>query len=144
VKALSAITGPWHQAALAAGWNPLYGRDLVTALQRAGLDQVAGRAHRSYQPGGDAWAGTRLGVERMRDQIRHAGASCADLDEALAAPGRPHPDHHGRTDRHRLGPAHQLTTGCPSLSPRTQHAVIVMQIRATRRAERPNLCASTR
>src|SRR5581483_9728002 len=26
VKALSAITGPWHQAALAAGWDPLYGR----------------------------------------------------------------------------------------------------------------------
>ena len=85
VKALSAITGPWHQAALAAGWNPLYGRHLVTDLQKAGLDQVAGRAHRSYQPGGDAWAGTRLGVERMRDQIRRAGASCADVDDALAA-----------------------------------------------------------
>jgi SAM-dependent methyltransferase len=85
VTALSAITGPWHQAALVAGWNPLYGRHLVTDLQRAGLDQVAGRAHRSYQPGGDAWAGARLGVERMRDQIRHAGASRADLDDALAA-----------------------------------------------------------
>jgi len=85
VKALSAITGPWHQAALAAGWDPLYGRQLVTDLHAAGLDQVAGRAHRSYQHGGDAWAGTRLGLQRMGDQIRHAGASCADLDEALAA-----------------------------------------------------------
>jgi SAM-dependent methyltransferase len=85
VQALSAITGPWHQAALAAGWNPGYGRYLVSELQRAGLDQVGGRAHRSYQPGGDAWAGVRLGVERMRDQIRHAGASCAEIDDALAA-----------------------------------------------------------
>jgi SAM-dependent methyltransferase len=85
VAALPAITGPWHQAALAAGWNPRYGRHLVTDLHRAGLGQVAGRAHRSYQPGGGAWAGARLGVERMRDQIRHAGASCADLDDALAA-----------------------------------------------------------
>ena len=73
------------QLGLAAGWNPLYGRRLVSDLQRDGLEQVAGRAHRSCQPGGDAWAGARLGVERMRDQIRHAGASCADLDEALAA-----------------------------------------------------------
>ena len=66
VEALPAIAGPWHQAALAAGLNPLYGRHLVTDLQSAGLDQVAGRAHRSYQPGGGAWAGARLGVERMR------------------------------------------------------------------------------
>jgi 2-polyprenyl-3-methyl-5-hydroxy-6-metoxy-1,4-benzoquinol methylase len=85
VKALAAITGPWHQAALAAGWNPMYGRQVATDLQQAGLDQVAGRAHRSYQPGGGAWAGARLGIERMRDQIQHAGASQADLDEALAA-----------------------------------------------------------
>ena len=46
---------------------------------------MAGRAHRSYQRGGDAWAGARLGVQRMRDQIRCAGASQADLDDALAA-----------------------------------------------------------
>ena len=85
VKALSAITGPWHQAALGAGWNPLYGRHLLADLRRAGLDQVAGRAHRTYQPGGDAWAGARLGLQRMRDQIRDAGASCADLDNALVA-----------------------------------------------------------
>ena len=58
---------------------------MLTDLQRAGLAQVAGRAHRSHQPGGDAWAGTRLGVQRMRDQIRRAGASLADLDDALAA-----------------------------------------------------------
>jgi SAM-dependent methyltransferase len=85
VRALPAITRPWQQAALAAGWNPLYGRRLLTDLQRAGLAQVAGRAHRSYQPGGDAWAGARLGVQRMRDQIRCAGASPADLDDTLAA-----------------------------------------------------------
>jgi SAM-dependent methyltransferase len=85
VTALSAITAAWHQAALAAGWNPLYGRHLVTDLLRAGLDQVAGRAHRSYQPGGDAWAGARLGMQRMRDQLQDVGASCADLDDALAA-----------------------------------------------------------
>jgi hypothetical protein len=54
-------------------------------LQRAGLDRVAGRAHRTYQHGGDAWAGVRLGIERMRDQIQRAGASQADLDDALAA-----------------------------------------------------------
>jgi SAM-dependent methyltransferase len=85
VNALSAITGPWQRAALAAGWNPLYGRHLVTDLQQSGLVQVAGRAHRSYQPGGDPWAGARLGIERMRDQIRNAGASPADLDDAMAA-----------------------------------------------------------
>ena len=85
VKALAAITGPWHRAALAAGWNPIYGRYLLTDLQRAGLDQVAGRAHRSYEPGGGAWIGARLGMQRMRDQIQHAGASQADLDDALAA-----------------------------------------------------------
>jgi SAM-dependent methyltransferase len=85
VRALSAITGPWHQAALAAGWNPLYGRSLLADLRQAGLDQLDGRAHRTYQPGGDSWAGARLGLQRMRDQIREAGASCADLDDALAA-----------------------------------------------------------
>jgi chemotaxis methyl-accepting protein methylase len=43
-KAFAAITGPWQRAALAAGWNPCYGRYLMTGLQQAGLDQVAGRA----------------------------------------------------------------------------------------------------
>jgi SAM-dependent methyltransferase len=84
-KAFAAIAGPWQRAALAAGWNPLYGRYLVTDLQRAGLGRVAGRAHRSYRPGGGAWLVARLGIERMRDQIRHEGASQGDLDAALAA-----------------------------------------------------------
>jgi SAM-dependent methyltransferase len=89
--ALSAIAGPWHRAALAAGWDPRYGRRLVTDLRRAGLDRVAGRAHRSYEPGGEAWIVARLGLERLRDQIRHAGASQDDLNDALTAladPGR--------------------------------------------------------
>jgi hypothetical protein len=51
--ALPAITGPWQRAALAAGWDPCYGRHLVADLQRAALGQVAGRAYRGYQPG---WA----------------------------------------------------------------------------------------
>ena len=84
-KAFAAITGPWQQAARAAGWNPCYGRYLVTGLQRAGLGQVGGRAHRSYQPGGQAWLVARLGIERMREQIHQQGASHADLDHALAA-----------------------------------------------------------
>jgi SAM-dependent methyltransferase len=84
-KAFAAITGPRQQAARAAGWNPCYGRYLVTGLQRAGLGQVGGRAHRSYQPGGQAWLVTRLGIERMREQIHQQGASQADLDHALAA-----------------------------------------------------------
>ena len=41
-KALAAITGSWHRAALAAGWNPAYGRYLMTDLQRAELGHVAG------------------------------------------------------------------------------------------------------
>src|SRR5207237_4970366 len=45
-EVFAAITGPWQRAARAAGWNPCYGRDLVADLQRAGLCQVAGRAHR--------------------------------------------------------------------------------------------------
>jgi hypothetical protein len=84
-KAFAAITGPWQRAALAAGWNPCYGRYLVADLQRAGLDRVAGRAHRTYQPGGPAWLAARLGIERMRDHIQREGASPADLDHALAA-----------------------------------------------------------
>lgn len=84
-KAFAAITGPWQQAARAAGWNPCYGRYLVTGLQHAGLSQVGGRAHRSYQPGGQAWLVARLGIERMREQIRQQGATQADLDHALAA-----------------------------------------------------------
>ena len=84
-KAFAAITEPWQQAARAAGWNPCYGRYLVTGLQRAGLSQVGGRAHRSYRPGGQAWLLARLGIERMREQIHHQGASHADLDHALAA-----------------------------------------------------------
>jgi len=83
-KALAAITGPWQRAARAAGWNPMYGRHVLADLQRAGLDRVAGRAHRRYELGGDAWMGARLGLERMRDQIQRAGASQADLDDALA------------------------------------------------------------
>jgi SAM-dependent methyltransferase len=84
-KAFAAITGPWQRAARAAGWNPCYGRYLVTGLQRAGLSQVGGRAHRSYQPGGQAWLVARLGIERLRGQIHQQGASQADLDDALAA-----------------------------------------------------------
>ncbi len=84
-KAFAAITGPWQQAARAAGWNPCYGRYLVTGLRRAGLGQVGGRAHRSYRPGGQAWLVARLGMERMREQIHQQGASRADLDHALAA-----------------------------------------------------------
>lgn len=91
-KAFAAIAGPWQRAALAAGWNPFYGRCLVTDLRRAGLGRVAGRAHRSYQSGGDAWLAARLGIERMRDQIQHEGASQGDLDTALAAL-----DDHART-----------------------------------------------
>jgi SAM-dependent methyltransferase len=81
-KAFAAITGPWQQAARAAGWNPCYGRSLVTGLQRGGLGQVGGRAHRSYQPGGQAWLAARLGIERMREQIHEQGASQAELDGA--------------------------------------------------------------
>lgn len=84
-KAFTAITGPWQQAARAAGWNPCYGRSLVTDLQRTGLGHVGGRGHRSYQPGGQAWLSAQLGIERMREQIRQQGASDADLDDALAA-----------------------------------------------------------
>src|SRR5207248_1594606 len=88
-KAFAAITGPWQRAALAAGWNPCYGRCLVTDLQRAGLGRVAGRAHRDYQPGGGAWVVARLGIERMREHMHGEGASQADLDDALAALGDP-------------------------------------------------------
>ena len=84
-RAFAAITEPWQRAALASGWNPCYGRYLVTDLRRAGLGQVAGRAHRSYQPGGEAWQAARLGMERMREHIYQEGASQADLDDALAA-----------------------------------------------------------
>ena len=83
-EVFAAITGPWQRAARAAGWNPCYGRDLVADLQRAGLCQVAGRAHRDYRPGGGAWLVARLGIERMRDHIQREGARPADLDDALA------------------------------------------------------------
>jgi len=85
-------------AALAAGWNPMYGQYLVTDLQRARLGRVAGRAHRSYEPGGGAWAGVRLGIERMRDKIQHAGAGQAEW------PGHGHglPDR-GRSIQYRNG-----------------------------------------
>ena len=84
-SALPAIAGPWYRAALAAGWNPGYGRCLLTDMWRAGLGQVAGRAHRSYESGGAAWASAGLGIERMRDRICQAGASYADIDSALTA-----------------------------------------------------------
>lgn len=84
-QAFAAIAGPWQQAALACGWNPCYGRHLVADLQRAGLGRVAGRAHRDYQPGGNAWLVARLGIQRLRDQIHREGASQADLDKALTA-----------------------------------------------------------
>jgi len=84
-KAFAAITGPWHRAALAAGWNPCYGRHLVADLRRAGLGRVAGRAHRDYRPGGNDWLVARLGIERMRGQVEREGASPADLDDAVAA-----------------------------------------------------------
>jgi SAM-dependent methyltransferase len=84
-QAFAAITGPWQRAARAAGWNPCYGRHLVTDLQRAGLGRAAGRAHRDYRPGGGAWLVARLGIERLRGHIQREGASQADLDHALAA-----------------------------------------------------------
>jgi SAM-dependent methyltransferase len=84
-QAFAAITGPWQRAALAAGWNPCYGRSLVADLRRAGLGRVAGRAHRDYGPGGSAWLVARLGLERLRGQVEQQGASRADLDDALAA-----------------------------------------------------------
>ena len=65
--------------------EPLLRRYLVTGLQQAGLDRVAGRAHRTCQPGGGAWLVARLGIDRMRDHIRREGASQADLGDALAA-----------------------------------------------------------
>lgn len=88
-KAFAAITGPWQRAALAAGWNPCYGRYLLTDLQRARLGQVAGRAHRDYQPGGGAWLVARLGIVRMREHIQEEGASQADLVDALATLDNP-------------------------------------------------------
>jgi SAM-dependent methyltransferase len=88
-NAFAAITGPWQRAALAAGWSPCYGRHLVTDLHRAGLGQIAGRAHRDYQPGGGAWLVARLGIERMREHIQDEGASQADLDDALASLDNP-------------------------------------------------------
>jgi hypothetical protein len=88
-KAFAAITGPWQRAALAAGWSPCYGRYLVADLRRAGLGGVAGRAHRDYRPGGGAWLIARLGIERMRGQVEHDGASQADLDDAVAASDDP-------------------------------------------------------
>jgi 2-polyprenyl-3-methyl-5-hydroxy-6-metoxy-1,4-benzoquinol methylase len=84
-QAFAAITRPWQRAARTAGWNPRYGRHLVADLRRAGLSRVAGRAHRDYQPGGDAWLVARLGLERMRGQLQREGASQADLVDVLAA-----------------------------------------------------------
>jgi SAM-dependent methyltransferase len=83
--ALPTIAEPWQRAARSAGWDPMYGRRLVADLRHAGLTQASGRAHRNYLPGGGAWTGARLGIERMRDQIQDAGASPADIDDALAA-----------------------------------------------------------
>jgi 2-polyprenyl-3-methyl-5-hydroxy-6-metoxy-1,4-benzoquinol methylase len=54
MAALSAITGPWHKAALAAGWNPLYGRHLV----------CRGRARPRRAPGGVFGAGTSRYLSR--------------------------------------------------------------------------------
>jgi len=48
-QSFAAIAGPGQRAARAAGWNPCYGRDLVADMQRAGLGQVAGRAHRDHR-----------------------------------------------------------------------------------------------
>lgn len=84
-RAFAAIAEPWQRAALVSGWNPCYGRYLVSDMQRARLGRVGGRAHRSYQPGGPAWLGARLGIERMRDQIQQQGASQHDVDDALVA-----------------------------------------------------------
>ncbi len=88
---LAALTGPWERAARQAGWDPGYGRRLVAELRRAGLERVAGWSHRSIQPGGEAWAGARLGLDRLRDQVRQAGAAPAEIEDALsvlADPGR--------------------------------------------------------
>jgi hypothetical protein len=60
--------------------------DLVADLQRAGLDRVAGRAHRSYEPGGTAWAVAQMGLDRMRDQIHRAGASQDDVERIIGSP----------------------------------------------------------
>jgi SAM-dependent methyltransferase len=54
-KAFAAISGPRQRAALAAGWNPCYGRYLMTGLQQAGLDQVAGRTAPTSQAATLGW-----------------------------------------------------------------------------------------
>ena len=116
-KAFATITGPWQRAALAAGWNPCYGRYLVADLRRAGLGGVAGRIASRLPPGGSAWLVARLGIERMRGQVEHEGASQADLDDAVAALDDPARTVIGAPKCCRMGPARPLAACHQTLRP---------------------------
>jgi hypothetical protein len=63
-------------------------------------------------------------VERMRDQIREAEAICADLDVALAALADPARILIEAPIVTAWGQGTGWPHGCPSVSPRTQHAFI--------------------
>ena len=98
--------GRGQRAAQAAGWSPCYGRYLVTGLQQAGLDQVAGRAHRTCQPGGDAWLVARLGIAPDAGSHPARGSQPGRPRRCAGRFERPDPGYHRRAYRHRVGAAH--------------------------------------
>jgi SAM-dependent methyltransferase len=83
-RALEGLAEAWERAGRRAGWEPTYGRRLMTDLRAAGLAGVEGREHRRLAPGAAGWEHLRVGLERLRGELAEEGVGERELDAALA------------------------------------------------------------
>jgi SAM-dependent methyltransferase len=74
----------WERAGLSVGWSPVYGRALLGHMRAAGLLGSRGLEYRRIAPGGERWEHVVWGLERLRRELLAAGATEAELTEAVA------------------------------------------------------------
>ena len=73
----------WDRAGRAVGWNPTYGRELMSDLRMAGLREPQGRQYRQLAAGGSSWIHVASGIRRLETQLSKQGVTHEQLTRVL-------------------------------------------------------------
>ncbi|MBV8997850.1 MAG: class I SAM-dependent methyltransferase [Solirubrobacterales bacterium] len=73
----------WDRAGRAVGWNPTYGRELMSDLRMAGLREPQGHQYRQLAAGGSSWTHVIGGIRRLEAQLIEQGVTHEQLTLVL-------------------------------------------------------------